>query len=467
MTLSHRWHEDTLLAKVKLFTILATGPTLKISLLPQAFQDAIYVTRSFSINWLWIDCLCILQSSADDFLAESSVMHKIYGNSYCNISATGASSNLQSLFSPRDQDARPAPVANVCSWGSSRRKRLVLTRNIWQGCIDDAPVNRRAWVVQERYLSPRVLHFAKGQLFWECQELRACELYPGGFPASQDHRGHSHPFKHNILDPRRVLPDHERHSEAGKVWSQIVEKYSRSGLSKDTDKLVALSGLASRFHEVFGDTYLAGLWRSRLLQDLLWCAIFPHKASRYDDYVAPTWSWASLNGESRCCRDYESPDEAVCTILSAFVTLKTSSPFGEVAYGELQIFCRLIRLQLDYGTFADTTNHSMMRVDGRSKHHMFHDIDESGSLTTRECWGAFLGACGIGVNPRGPGKPMYVGLLLRTIDCRQGVFARIGLFRIRKEDGVLEVLSYHPPDANTYPCNHYDPDNGMYTITII
>jgi len=36
--------------------------------------------------------------------------------------------------------------------------------------------------MQERLLAPRVLDFAKDQIFWECQELESCEMYPNGIP---------------------------------------------------------------------------------------------------------------------------------------------------------------------------------------------------------------------------------------------------------------------------------------------
>jgi hypothetical protein len=34
-------------------------------------------------------------------------------------------------------------------------------------------------VVQERLLSPRVVHFSSGQMYWECCEQTAAELLPG------------------------------------------------------------------------------------------------------------------------------------------------------------------------------------------------------------------------------------------------------------------------------------------------
>lgn len=46
----------------------------------------------------------------------------------------------------------------------------------------DLPLMKRAWVVQELLLAPRILHLTGTQLFWECYELNACEIYPRGLP---------------------------------------------------------------------------------------------------------------------------------------------------------------------------------------------------------------------------------------------------------------------------------------------
>ena len=39
----------------------------------------------------------------------------------------------------------------------------------------DTPLRKRAWVVQEQLLALRTLHCTTNQLFWSCQELKACE----------------------------------------------------------------------------------------------------------------------------------------------------------------------------------------------------------------------------------------------------------------------------------------------------
>ena len=40
--------------------------------------------------------------------------------------------------------------------------------------------------MQEQFLSPRILSYADGELFWDCQELTASESYPGGVSQSTE-----------------------------------------------------------------------------------------------------------------------------------------------------------------------------------------------------------------------------------------------------------------------------------------
>ena len=40
-----------------------------------------------------------------------------------------------------------------------------------------SPLSGRGWVLQERLLAPRTLHFGREQLFWECCECRHLEGY--------------------------------------------------------------------------------------------------------------------------------------------------------------------------------------------------------------------------------------------------------------------------------------------------
>ena len=78
----------------------------------------------------------------------------------------------------------------------------------------------------------------------------------------------------------------------------LVEQYSTRQLSFGSDKLPALSGLASCFHCITKCTYDAGLLEEDLASGLLW-----YLKADQDPFVgsaearAPTWSWASVDGD--------------------------------------------------------------------------------------------------------------------------------------------------------------------------
>jgi hypothetical protein len=78
-----------------------------------------------------------------------------------------------------------------------------------------------------------------------------------------------------------------------KPWRFSVQEYTRLNLTKETDRLVALSGLATAYKNTLDDTYIYGLWESELKTELLWRSLQPGK--RLD--IAPTWSWASTTAQ--------------------------------------------------------------------------------------------------------------------------------------------------------------------------
>ncbi|KAF2726412.1 HET-domain-containing protein, partial [Polyplosphaeria fusca] len=67
---------------------------LPLDSLPQSFVDAVEVSRRLSLEYLWIDSLCIMQSgpgSAEDWLEHVIDMALVYSNCTVNISADCAS----------------------------------------------------------------------------------------------------------------------------------------------------------------------------------------------------------------------------------------------------------------------------------------------------------------------------------------------------------------------------------------
>lgn len=64
--------------------------------------------------------------------------------------------------------------------------------------------------------------------------------------------------------PRHRLP------ELYRVWYKLVENYTQRELTQDSDRLIAVDGLARAMANMTGDIYLAGLWKKPLLAQLLW-----------------------------------------------------------------------------------------------------------------------------------------------------------------------------------------------------
>ena len=169
-----------------------------------------------------------------------------------------------------------------------------------------SPIATRAWVTQERFLSPRVLHFTTDQLFWECAGTYACETFPHGVPHVYDNSTSWH--YRAPADLKQT--DHQDKPMHYQVWGKICEDYSRSRLTYTSDKIVAFAGIVREFQSRLpNDTYLAGLWKGDLVTGLLWKVTAidgwpiqpngshaPHvdpyiTASMPTEYRAPSWSW--------------------------------------------------------------------------------------------------------------------------------------------------------------------------------
>lgn len=69
---------------------------------PSTFQDAFLVTRLLGYNYLWIDALCIIQDSVEDWREESSMMGQIYQNSAVTISALAGTDDQGGFIRSRD-----------------------------------------------------------------------------------------------------------------------------------------------------------------------------------------------------------------------------------------------------------------------------------------------------------------------------------------------------------------------------
>ncbi|KAF2166351.1 hypothetical protein M409DRAFT_66795 [Zasmidium cellare ATCC 36951] len=310
VTLSHRWGQVDVPLLTK-HTEASFKSGIAICDLPKTFQHAVTVVRELGHRYLWIDSLCIRQDRDDlsDWLHEASLMHKVYGHGHFNISATGAIDGSEGLFRERDHTARGFERVSLKVEGLNGGPIpcIAFYFPFWTDNVERAPLNLRGWVLQERILSKRVLHFGKTQLFWECRELQAAETFPSG--TSYDG---SRPVGIKCLEPDVAGPLNKTANESHRdprfwaydLWTGIATTYSRCSLTKSGDKFLAIMGLAKHMNGLIKDMYVAGMWRKYLASELAW-SVSRHGGttpSTPDIYTAPTWSWLSRNAEIQCSK---------------------------------------------------------------------------------------------------------------------------------------------------------------------
>ncbi|KAF4458665.1 heterokaryon incompatibility [Fusarium albosuccineum] len=317
------------------------GLGIPIGDLPQTFQDALWLTGQLCIPYLWIDSLCILQYDPDDWAHESSHMCDVYGNAYLTIAATRAENSMEGFLG-----SRLSPTSITIPFRaddiSGEVSAFLLPHKVVAGPtrvmnMEDAPLSQRAWALQERYLSPRTVHFTDSQTYLECD---LC------FVAEDGRCTRVHPFHGGyVIQPNSAQQDTAQRMRA---WRYIVERYTRRGLTVETDKLPAIGGLAARFplneiskedQSVPDNCYVAGLWKDDLLRGMCWeiDQYYP-LAGAPSTYMAPSWSWASVKSAIDYSTDWFGAIEELALVQSAAVDLGSiGNAFGKVTGGWIHL----------------------------------------------------------------------------------------------------------------------------------
>ena len=265
---------------------------INLSELPKTFQHAVALARFVHVRYLWIDSLCIIQDSNTDWEFEATTMKDVYRHAFFTIAATGAETFDHGLYFNRDVDLARAVTLAISWQGLPSGIYTICEAELTLENIIHAPLNQRAWVVQERLLSLRTLHFGREQIAWECQTLRACETFPGEQPrACRDF------FDVDL----RFRLQYDVMNLVRKTWPLIAETYAGCHLTKETDKCIAISGIAEEIQLATTDVYFAGLWESSFVEQLCW--IVHHSRNEEEGrtrirplmYRAPSWSWLSID----------------------------------------------------------------------------------------------------------------------------------------------------------------------------
>ena len=326
-----------------------------LSDLPQTLQDAVTVTRALDIDYLWVDSICIFQDDPTDKAHEISHMADIYKHATLTISASKADSankgflrneantetglwkNLIPLAFPM-----PNPAAKSIKDAFEMPRQVFGT--IWL-CNEDpnmsatfrSPVDRRGWCLQERLLSSRLVSYGR----WPTWKCGLGAYSDGGFYPQNPRNGRDErQLSRCLVEHRQRTPgsqtDLHTSTQLLKSWYKLINEYTQRELGLKTDRLPAIGGIAAEISRVTGIQYLAGLWQTNLLHDLMWSAKTKEWLTRPDSYRGPTWCWAAVD----CPVLYDGITEdsfEIAHVLQCQVETSPANTFGEVRGGRLEI----------------------------------------------------------------------------------------------------------------------------------
>ncbi|KAH8790432.1 hypothetical protein F5882DRAFT_401510 [Hyaloscypha sp. PMI_1271] len=204
------------------------------------------VTKALSIQYLWVDRLCILQDDQDALNHEISKMSSIYACSTFTIIAGSG---------PNDQHGIPGVVSprNISH-------TAVRFNSSWLFAFDDPEWHEgrdiwhtRAWTFQERLVPQRCLVFYKNSVKWECGRHSRHELFEKGGSIRDKHLGIK----------SRPWPDVRQ-------YTNLVRAYTSRQLSFQNDAMNAFSAVLHTLEPSFPGGFTFGLPDFLFDQFLTW-----------------------------------------------------------------------------------------------------------------------------------------------------------------------------------------------------
>ncbi|KAF1924940.1 uncharacterized protein M421DRAFT_103483 [Didymella exigua CBS 183.55] len=285
--LSHIWGDTS---QIVPFVTLRQDPTsgrdidhfkkvIPYDLLPRNFQDAVRCTRALGIRYLWID--------ADTF-----------GGAYCALAATRATGQNDGFLGFRLQSAfvtiqrKGEDPFYISEWIDDFQRHVI-----------EGSLHRRGWVLQERALARRTIHFTERQTYFECGNGVRCETLASLHNTMTD-------FLRDPNFPEKIM----RHSRAAQIESfqSLYSLYSRLSFVRWEDRPAGIAGLEKRILRALGTKGGFGIFddgdksqRESFHRSVLWYRGAEEEfrdGLKTIDFPAdrhirvPSWSWMAYSG---------------------------------------------------------------------------------------------------------------------------------------------------------------------------
>ncbi len=438
MALSYCWgtvEQAAMLPKTTNDTVILRIEKIELNAMPQMFQDAITVARTLGIKYLWVDSLCIIQDDVRDWEIESSRMAAIFSNAHLTLVAATGSSCKES-FLHREISGPTCTVPTTFNRGEKliEGQYSLRFRRRWGTSDKMADISgsrwlTRGWTFQEERLARRVLIFGEKKFFFDCKTVEraedsdACAPRPGWVKSVSEVLLENHQLDRGEVSAgsdKNLLWEH---------WQILCSHYSYRELTFPSDKLPAISGIASNFAAKSHSQYLAGLWQDNLVHDLFWQS--RDAATRPLEYRAPSWSWASLDGRIlwpswRFCFNCTGC-KLYCTVLDVGTSQTGLNPYGAVKDGFLKVHGRLE--EMDVVTVIENRSHPRWRLLHNGKGIGSAKLDRILHTSTNRYQALTVATC----RELGGNRTLTRGLLLQKNGRERGShveFERVGTFTL-------------------------------------
>lgn len=425
MTLSYGWG-SSLPLKTTSFNIDEHCVGIPFEAFPKTLKDAIIVTKRLNFRYLWIDALCIIQGDEEDWAEQAVAMTEIYQGSTLTISA----------LSSRDCDY--GILTKLPDYGLRIGTYFNLDDNNGRGDIFVGVPNKvldleakylssRGWAFQERLVSVASLHYTDEGMVWECASGVFLEH-------DQGYRQFEWKSEWKSLTQSQLSQSQKMNSQEDQYdfWNRWVGEFSERSFTYNKDRLPAIAGIAKSFANKFQLTYIAGLWEENMISGLLWQRHHSTiSLTRFDESVAPSWSWASVQGrlKYRNLRISASNSGLNLRILERDVREDQPRTFGAVCYGKIEAEGLLQEVVIDrsiHPTVRQLPHQECGVVEGvaDAKFICMLDVHKESADTRYRCWCLRVGTY------NAHGRESAVFLLLQKVDSHETRFCRVGLAEV-------------------------------------
>jgi hypothetical protein len=319
ITLTHRWDSDKPTKRIAACQTTTTNLDARqngeeLDNLPEHFRDAFKIAAKLSVQYVWIDSLCIIQAGDDgqDFNRQKSKMAQYYQHSLLTIATTANDYLTQGILKDLKTVPWSDPPVRLPYRGIDlpdeagghfymykRKGRLI--DDYWEN-VRSAEVFNRAWILQEWILSKRFLWYTPEGMFFECHSI--APRTPFG---EQIIKNTSKQELHYLFNLKQRL--HWTNTSIMDFWYDAIEVNSTFDIGRLSDRVPAVAGLGIEVANVIAAAapgerqhnetairrviYIAGLWLQDIHRGLLWEVepSAPDETRRAEN--VPSWSWIS------------------------------------------------------------------------------------------------------------------------------------------------------------------------------